>query len=285
MQVEPQYDGPAILRVPGDGSEVGAALVRQRRRLQATLASLGDDDWQVQSRCEAWSVQDVAVHLDGVNRFWHWSIADGLAGTPTRLLENFDPKATPAAMVDAARATNPTPSETLAALGESSEALCEQVEQLDSEQWAAIAECPAGHLPMVEVAHHALWDCWVHERDVALPLGLDVAEEPDEVMACLRYVAAIGPALALRAGLGSPSTLVLETRGPDGCVVVEVRDGHTVVHDRPDPDAGPATLVLRDRAVDLVEILSARAPLAHPVPGEHRWLVQSLAIAFETSDV
>jgi uncharacterized protein (TIGR03083 family) len=283
MQVGARYEGPSVLRVAGDGPEVGAACVRQRRRLLETLASLSDDDWRVPSRCDGWSAQDVAVHLDGVNRFWHWSIAGGLAGTPTRLLENFDPKATPAAMVEAARANNPSPAETLATLAESSQALCEQVTALDGEQWAMLAECPAGHLPMVAVVHHALWDCWVHERDIALPLGLTVAEEPDELMACLRYVAGLGPAFALGAGVGSAATLVLETTEPDGCVVVEVHDDHVAVHDGPEPAARPATVVLRDRAVDLVETLSARSPLTQPCPDQHRWLVASLAVAFESA--
>jgi uncharacterized protein (TIGR03083 family) len=281
MEVTPRYEGSAIVAVAREGAEVGPALVRQRRRLQATLASLGDDDWRAPSRCEGWSVQDVAVHVDGVNRFWNWSITSGLAGTPTRLLEHFDPKATPAALVDAARAAGAEPAETLAALGESSEALCTQVAALGGEQWATIAEAPPGHVPMVAVAHHALWDCWVHERDIALPLGLTVAEEPDEVMACLRYVAALGPAFALQSGASFPATLALETTDPTGRVVVEVTDDHVAVHDGSDPSTRPPTLVLRDRAVHLVESLSVRVPLTGPVPHEHRWLVGTLAKAFK----
>ena len=50
------------------------------------------------------------------------------------------------------------------------------------------------------VAHHALWDCWVHERDIVLPLGLPTAIEPDEVRACLRYAAALSPAFAISSG-------------------------------------------------------------------------------------
>lgn len=283
MQITPRYEGSPIVALEGDLTDVGPALVRQRRRLQATLGALGDEDWRAPSRCEGWSVQDVAVHLDGVDRFWHVSIASGLAGAPTRLLANFDPKATPAAMVDAVQAAGPAPSETLAALGESSEALCQQVAALDGEQWTTIAESPAGHVPMVTLAHHALWDCWVHERDIALPLGLAVAEEPDEVMACLRYVAALGPAFALQSGTSSPATLVLKTTEPEGRIVVEVTHQHVAVHDQPDPSGGPATLVVRGKAADLVEALSCRAPLAQPVPEAHRWLVGSLADAFETT--
>jgi uncharacterized protein (TIGR03083 family) len=287
MEIEPRYDGSPIVTLAGGeragGTDVGVALVRQRRRLQAMLASLSDECWRTPSRCAGWTVQDVAAHLDGVNRFWHWSIGSGLAGAPTRVLSGFDPKATPAAMVDAARSAAPGPAETLAALVESSEALCDQVGALDGEQWATIAEAPAGHVPVSTVVHHALWDCWVHERDVALPLGLAAVEEPDEVMASLRFAAALGPAFALQSGTSSPATLVVETTDPNGCVVVEVTGDHVEVHDGPDPSALPATVVVRDTAANLVEALSARAPLTYPVPEEHRWLVASLAEVFEAS--
>jgi hypothetical protein len=51
-----------------------------------------------------------------------------------------------------------------------------------------------------------------------------------------------------------------------------------VVHDQPPADAD---VVLRDSAVNLVESLSARAPLTGSVPADHRWLVDTLAMVFE----
>jgi uncharacterized protein (TIGR03083 family) len=275
MRLVPRYEGPTILTLPG-GGDVGGPFVRQRRRLEALFASLGDDDWRAPTRCESWSVQDVATHLAGVNGFFHSAIAAGLAGTPTRVLEGFDPKATPAALVDAASAG--APADTLAALVESDDALCELVAGLDDEQWSTIAEGPPGLVPVSLLVHHALWDSWVHERDVGLPLGRAVTEEPDEALACLRYVAGFGPAVALALGKAKPAAMVLETTDPEGLVAVEVTD-RVVVHDRPPADVA---VVLRGSAVDLVEQLSARAPLTASVPDEHRWLVGTLAMVFES---
>jgi hypothetical protein len=68
----------------------------------------------------------------GVNGFFHSAIAAGLAGTPTRVLEGFDPKATPAAMVDSVSAK--APADTLAELVQSDDALCEPVAGLDDQQ-------------------------------------------------------------------------------------------------------------------------------------------------------
>jgi uncharacterized protein (TIGR03083 family) len=276
MEIDPRYEGPPIVTVEGDGN-CAAALLRQRQRLAATLESLSDDEWAAPSRCEDWTVQDVATHLVTVNGFWRYSILSGLAGEPTRLLVGFDPKATPAALVEAAGAL--PPAETLAQLIASSEALCEVVEGLDEAGWQTVAETPVGLISVRLLALHALWDCWVHERDIALPLGRPVLEEPDEVMGGLQYVAGLGPAFVLASGRATPATLVLETTEPDGRVVVEVGERITI-HDRPVADP---SLVVQGRAVDLVEQLSARAPLAAAVPDQHRWLVASLAAVFESA--
>jgi hypothetical protein len=124
-----------------------------------------------------------------------------------------------------------------------------------------------------------LWDCWVHERDIVLPLERPPVEEPDEVLASLRCVAGLGPAFVLALGRATPATLVLETTEPEGRVVVEVGE-RVAVHDGPVEDA---TVTVRGRAVDLVEGLSARTPLTADVPEEHRWLVSSLADVFEST--
>jgi uncharacterized protein (TIGR03083 family) len=274
MRIAPRYEGPTILTLASQ-DDVGSLFVRQRRRLEAIFASLGDDDWRASTRCENWRVQDVATHLVGVNDFFHGSIAAGLAGTPTRVLEGFDPQATPAAMVDAVPAK--APADTLAELVQSDDVLCDLVAGLDDRQWSTIAEGPPGHVPIRLLVHHALWDSWTHERDVGLPLGLAVAEEPEEVLACLRYVAGFGPAAALALGRATPAVMVLETTDPDGRVTVEVTD-RVVVHDQPPADA---TVVLRDSAVNLVEALSVRGPLTGSVPADHRWLVDTLALIFD----
>lgn len=279
MQITPRYDGPAIVSF-ADGvgcGDVGGAFMRQRRRLDAIFAALSDAEWAAPSRCEEWTVQDVAAHLDGANGFFQRSITAGLAGEPTRMLVGFDPKATPAAMVADVRSA--TPAETLAGLVESNDALCDLVGALDDEEWSTIAEAPAGLLPIRWLVHHALWDSWVHERDIGLPLGLTLTEEPDEVLACLRFVASFGPAVALTLGTATPAVLVVESTEPDSRFVVEVTD-RVVVHDRPSADA---TVVLRDSAVNLVEALTARAPLTQAIPGDNRWLVDTLATVFEAN--
>ncbi len=67
MQISPRYDGPPILEIPSTWHEQLAPLVRQRRRMERTLAGLSFDQWQTQSRCALGTVQDVIAHLTGVN--------------------------------------------------------------------------------------------------------------------------------------------------------------------------------------------------------------------------
>jgi uncharacterized protein (TIGR03083 family) len=271
----PVYERPLVTF--GGAPPVGPPLVRQRMRLVDLLSGLTDEQWSTPSRCDGWRVQDVAAHIITVDRFWHASISSGVAGAPTRFLVGFDPKATPAALVDAVRGK--TSPETLDELRASSAALCELVAGLSGDAWSCQAESPLGHISVAGVAHHALWDAWVHERDVVLPLGLTPRNEDDEVRACLRQAASINAAFAVMAGAASPTTLLLETSEPDMRVVIAVDHTVDAVADEVPADA----VVLRGRAVDLVEMLSTRVPFDQSVPEDKQWLIAGLAEIFEVS--
>lgn len=274
MQIAPVYDR-SVLKIEGE-PPIAPATVRQRRRLLGVFSSLNDDQWSVPSRCEDWRVQDVAAHLAGVDRYWLASISAGLAGEPTRFLGGFDAKATPAAMVDTARAKSAA--ETLAEFEAATAALCGLVEGLDESALSTVAESPPGHVAIRDVLHHALWDAWVHERDVTLPLGLGPAEEPDEVAAALRYGAALNAVFAVMLHAATPATLVIEATDPDVRVVVSVTGDAVRVHEGDAPDDA---VVLRGQAVELTEVLSARLPFDRDVPEGSSWLVRSLAEMFE----
>ena len=229
MVVLPRYEGPSIISIDGAPNDQLAPVSRQRRRLEAMLAELSTEDWGVASRCEDWTVQDVVTHIVGVNAFWYASVLAGLAGTPTRVLVGFDPKTTPALMV--ARMRDLSPGDVLDQLVASNDALLDVMGAIDDDGWAAPAEAPPGHLPIRLVAHHVLWDCWIHEHDIALPLGLTVTTEPDEVRSSLRYVCALSAALAIAYGHHVTGVLAARVTEPDLDFVLEagecvaVRDG------------------------------------------------------------
>jgi len=258
----------------GSADDQLAPVVRQRQRLAKTLAGLGAAEWTAPTRCEGWTVQDVVAHMITVNGFWHMSTMAGLAGAPTRVLENFDPAATPPLIIAPMRALSP--SEVLDQFVSSNDAYIDVISALDNDGWSTLAESPPGHLPIRLLAQHALWDCWVHERDIALPLGLIPPAEDDEVISCVRYAAALSPALAISSGDAVQGVFSVETTNPDTRFTVEVGTSAAVRRGSGPSDAP----CLRGDAVALVEALSIRAPLPDSTPSEWRHLLVGLETAF-----
>lgn len=279
MQLTPRYGADPVLRLDGSPAAIVGPGIGQRRRLAALVASFTDEQWAHPSRCDAWSNRDVIAHLDSTNSFWSHSVAAGLRGEPTMLLAAFDPVTTPPQLIAGTSAIST--SEVLDKFVASTESFADLLVSLGDDDWSTLAEAPPGHLTVSAVAHHALWDSWVHERDILLPLGVAPAEEADEVGACLRYVAGLGPALALNRGIGDKGVLAIDVTEPDVSCVVEI-DGQVVV--RSGTASDNAQLRLTGDAVELVEALSMRRPLDQPIPPESAWMLGGLAETFDVTD-
>jgi uncharacterized protein (TIGR03083 family) len=274
VKLAPRYAGPPIISIEGRPADQLAPVVRQRKRLAKMLGDLGPAEWQSPTRCEGWNVQDVVSHLVSVNAFWQMSTQAGLAGAPTRVLENFDPAATPPLMVEPMRTL--APSEVLEQFLVTNDGYLDALNAIDDDGWSAIAEAPPGHLPVRLLASHALWDSWVHERDIALPLGITQPQEHDEVLSSLRYAAALSPAFAISSGHRCDGVFGIETSDPGSSCAIEV--GVSVgVREGPAPSDAPC---LRGGAVDLLEALSIRAPLPLSTPPEWQQMLGGLETAF-----
>ena len=275
VQLTPRYDGPDLLRWELPLGDPATPLLRQRARLAAVLGALEEDQWAAASRCKGWSVQDVIAHLVGTNQFWALSIASARQGAPTRFLTTFDPVATPELMVDAVR--HQSAADTLAQFRETNEAMAEALAELDAEGWLAPAEGPPGHIPLCAMVAHALWDSWIHERDIVVPLGLDPAVEPDEVALSLAYAAALSPAFLAAGGSTRRGSFAVTATEPDVRLIVDVGSTVTV---RPLDGAlvGPC---LAGPAVDLLEGLSFRRPLNRDVSPTDEWMFGGLAEVFD----
>ena len=276
MQLTPTY-GEAVLVAEPLLADPATPLLHQRDRLAGILAGLDAEQWATASRCEGWSVQDVIAHLITTNQFWTFSIGAGLAGEPTSFLATFDPVASPAEMVAAVRSTSTA--DTLDQFVATNAALADVIATIAPEQWALPAEAPPGHLAIALVAQHALWDSWVHERDIVLPLGLEPVVEPDEVAACLSYAVALSPSFAANLGSDRRGAIELRATDPDLRVVVET-GARVVLHDGLAPDD---PIVITGDAVDLLEAFSFRAPFPTPLAAEDRWILGGLAEVFDTT--
>lgn len=276
MLLTPRYDAEPLVTIAGQVDDPAVPLLRQRRRLGDVLRGLDEEQWAVASRCDAWTVHGVISHLVGTNGFWAIAMGAALAGEPTRYLATFDPVATPLVMVDGMQQLSPA--EVLARYDESVDAIAAVVTGLDRERWSVLGEAPPGHVSLEAVALHALWDAWTHERDCLLPLGLAQAEEPDEILGCLRYAAALGPAFSRSHGSTATGQLAVVVTDPDASFVVDVGAATVVVTDGAAPEGAP---VLRGSAIGLLEALGFRQPFEEELPAEHRWLVGGLDAVFD----
>lgn len=283
MQLAPRYDATPIVSLDGPPSGVLAPTARQWRRFVDVLSAFDEAQWSHPSRCEGWSNRDVIVHLESAAAFWGFSVVQGVNGEPTRFLATFDPVASPAAMVRDAR--DRSSAEVLERFVRSTEGFLSVLEGLDESDWESLAESPPGHVTVASLAHHALWDSWVHERDVLIPLGVDPVVEADEVVACLRYAAALSPAFAVNNGAVGGGRLVVDATDPAVRCIVDVGTEVRVRTWRDDDAVGDGDLVLTGSSVDMVEALSMRRPLGQDVPAATAWMVDGLAEVFDTPSV
>jgi uncharacterized protein (TIGR03083 family) len=276
MQLAPVYGDLALIDLDGPPGAIAAPAIAQRRRFVAELEALDADAWSVPSRCEGWTAREVVSHLDSTNAFWTFSLRAGLAGRPSRFLTTFDPVASPAQL---AEADDRSPAGVLDGFAASTEAFCSLLTEIDEDGWSALVEAPPGHLTASALAHHALWDAWVHERDVLLPLGIEPPVVADEVIASLRYGPALGPALARGRGEDRHGRIAVRATDPELACTIDVGE-QIAVRAGADPDA---EVTLDGPAVDLLEALSMRTPLLAPVPDEHAWLLDGLATTFDAT--
>ena len=251
-------DAPALV-VDALLDDLADVWSRHRRRLDDALGALDDDQWAAPTRCDAWSVAEVVNHLHTTDGFWAASLSAGRAGTPSRFIEGFDPSATPDDLVQAMG--DEPPAAVLARFRRGLAPLADVVASLDGDDWDRPAESPIGHAPIRLVLGHALWDSWLHERDILEPLGLAGAPDPGDVRGATLYALVV---LGVQGGLlGDPD--------PVGPGLTEPVDVTLAFSDLPDApvrvqiDTGvrlspgdPAAAIPAGAALDLVEIATGR---------------------------
>jgi uncharacterized protein (TIGR03083 family) len=260
------YDHDRTLAIEGLGSPV-TAFRRHRARFLEQLATLTEDEWSRTTRCDAWDGRDVVNHLVSADGFWALTIGGrNRDGGATRFLQGFDPTSTPGAIV-ADQHTRPT-AEVLAAFQASTEQLAAALDAVEAAgEWSAVSESPFGHVDVGVIAAHGLWDSWLHERDVLLPLGRSVAVEEDELLNAAAFTLFVGGAQGgvldddapVGDGPNEPvhATLTFDEIADRTVQLTVDRDVHVLVR----PAAESPAAVDAGRAVDLVEAVTGRAPV------------------------
>ena len=165
---------------------------RHRARFLAALEGLTEDQWAATTRCDAWSAKDVANHLVSADGFWALTLKGRANPEPTTFLRGFDPTTSPEQYIAPERKRS-TP-EVLDALRTSTAQLDEALAGIGEDEWSLPSESPFGHVPVRVIASHALWDSWLHERDVLLPLGHTPPVEEDELVTAAAFTLFLGGA-------------------------------------------------------------------------------------------
>lgn len=233
------------------------ALGSQRRRLPALLRSFRADEWGAPSRCAAWSVHEVVRHLCDATlkttELLRGELPDGTA--------QFDPRTTPLAWLT--RSANERPSDTLLVFEDASVDLVNELDRHFRDGTQAQLPFLYGRVPWSVVALHVLWDAWVHERDILLPLGRPHDVPAVESRAAAAYALALASLAApmlggtqrdesnqtvLLAGDGG-GTFRLDAHDETITVAADDREGYG-------SDADP----LRGALADVVDSLVGRGP-------------------------
>jgi uncharacterized protein (TIGR03083 family) len=188
------YYGDESLLLVADPTlaDVVEPWLRHRKRFAEALESFTDAQWQAPSRCDGWTNRDVVGHLVDVDAFWNFSVTMGRAGQPSEVLRDFDPIDTPRSLVDAMaeRSTG----EVFASFIANGDALRDTITSLSDHEWGSICESPIGHVEVRVLLAHALWDSWLHERDILTGLDLVPSCELDELAVATWYSLFFGAA-------------------------------------------------------------------------------------------
>ncbi len=229
------------IHVDVDPAATLAAYAQHRRRFAAEVASLDEAALAAQSRCALWSVADVLRHCRDVD---DWMQALWSGDRPP--FSSFDPIMTPHEFVVAGRSFSDL--EARDRYVTSSEVMAADVGGSAPERWGLTSVSPLGFVPWWLSALHVFFDSWIHERDVLLPLGVDVSVEESEVLPVLVYSFAI------------VGTLIKE---PTDVVVAGV---HVVIGEPPVKAAPVATRADRD-AARIIDALLGRGNVEEALVG------------------
>ncbi|MFM2079221.1 MAG: hypothetical protein RJA49_3111 [Actinomycetota bacterium] len=177
--------------------------------LRATLHTFGSlldgleaGQWQVQSLCPAWSVQGVAVHTT--------TIESALLGWRPGGDHPF------AAMADiAAELSSLSPAALTARFHQVVVARLREIETMTDDEFFAPSFTPVGQGTYARFMEVRVFDIWVHERDIRVPLGLHGDDSgPAAEMSLDEVEGSIGYIAGKKIGVPDGMSIAFHVNGP-----------------------------------------------------------------------
>lgn len=163
--------------------EVLGALMRLRTRLLDRVDRLPAEAAEHPTRCAEWTAVDIVNHVADTTGWAATVITAAATGASSGLFAGFHVRNTPKGLTDAASRDLDAARARLHAEMAASLAQVPQVAALGD----APTETPLGPQPFPVAALHVLWDTWLHERDLFLPMGVEPPQHEDETRLCALY--------------------------------------------------------------------------------------------------
>lgn len=202
--------------------------------LEALIGDLRDDEWDTQSYCPEWTVRDVVSHLAGVeNLLLGWSPTPDDNVPPFGRINEFSDRTaglSNEAYVAEVRSVLAGRRADLAAMSD--------------EAFAAEGMTPVGPGTYHRFMDIRVFDFWVHQRDMALPLGRATDDSGDAAATALDEVdRSIGYIVGKKIGLPDGLSIAFELTGPLERTIYAAVDGRAA---RIEGVANPSVTVTTD---------------------------------------
>jgi len=197
-------------------SRITAALQTCYASFEALCADLSDAQWQAQSLCPDWTVRDVVNHVTSIEAVLAgWLPDDDSTAPPFAKAADFRREANvdDAAYREVVRAVYDRRRQDLAALSQT---------DLQRASWTPVGPTTYGRFLEIRV-----FDFWVHERDIATPLGRTTDDTGVAAEIALAEVAgSLGYIVGKKVGLPDGKSITFNLTGPI------VRELHVAVDGR-----------------------------------------------------
>ncbi|WP_054815610.1 maleylpyruvate isomerase family mycothiol-dependent enzyme [Nocardia arizonensis] len=229
-----------------DRIEMTALLSQQWTRIAELVADLDEQRWRTPSPLPGWTVFDVVAHV---------------IGTESMLLGEKPPAADPAQdpvdvrtlphvrneiaafnEVWVQRLRPLTGARLLELYGEVTDARRAALSKMDDAEWTAPTPSPVGEVPYGRFMRVRIFDCWMHELDIADALGVAVDEGGPRAEAAFAEFAASLPRVIAKLGKAPAGARVrFDVRGPLARTLHIAIDGRAAYVDGFD---GPPTVAI-----------------------------------------
>lgn len=206
--------------------EIRTATETCFRRIEALCADLSAEEWQAQSLCPDWDVRAVINHVTSIEAVLAgWLPDDGTTPPPYEKAVFADPNSGVDDFIKAVRAVYDQRRDDLAAL---------TAADLDRPSWTPVGPTSYGRFLAIRV-----FDLWVHERDIATPLGRATDDGSIAAEIALAEVErSIGYIVGKKIGLSDGKGITFRLTGPiEREINVKVDGKAQRVEHLDDPDA------------------------------------------------